>query len=122
MHKQIGNRIKELRKDKSLSQEQVAEKIGISKQQYTCIENGNGYISLKNLVKIADVFGITVKDITDVLEQKSSLNYNPEEQKQSTINMLNMIDLFYANKNLYEKIKEQNNANTQNTNQPNGAK
>lgn len=122
MYKQIGNRIKELRKAKSLSQEQVAKEIGISKQKYNCIENGNGYISLKNLVKIADVFGITVKDITDVLEQKSSLNYNPEEQKQSTIEMLNMIDLFYANKHLYEKIKKQNNADTQKTNQPNGTK
>lgn len=122
MYKQIGNKIKELRISKNLSQEQVAEQIEISKEKYDHIENGIANVTLEILIKLANVFNVTVKDITNVLKQKSSLNYNPEEQKQSTINMLNMIDLFYANKNLYEKIKEQNNANTQNTNQPNGAK
>ena len=107
MNKQIVNRIAELRNAKSFSQEQVAEKIGISRQKYARIENGINSVTLEILVKLANVFDVTVKDITKVLEQEASVAYRSGEQKQSTRDMLYMIDLFYANKRLYEKLTYQ---------------
>ena len=107
MNKQIGNRIAELRSAKSFSQEQVAERIGISRQKYARIENGINSVTLEILVKLADVFDVTVKDITSVLDQEVSVAYRSGEQKQSTRDMLYMIDLFYANKRLYEKLTYQ---------------
>ena len=107
MNKQIGNRIAELRNAKSFSQEQVAERIGISRQKYARIENGINSVTLEILVKLADVFDVTVKDITSVLDQEVSVAYRSGEQKKSTRDMLYMIDLFYANKRLYEKLTYQ---------------
>lgn len=107
MNKQIGNRIAELRSAKSFSQEQVAERIGISRQKYARIENGINSVTLEILVKLADVFDVTVKDITKVLDQEVSVVYRSGEQKKSTRDMLYMIDLFYANKRLYEKLTYQ---------------
>ena len=100
MNEQIGNRLAELRNAKSFSQEEVAKRIGISRQKYVCIEKGIDSVTLETLVKLANVFNVNIKDITKVLEQKT----RAEEQKKSTRNMLYMIDLFYANKHLYEKI------------------
>ena len=107
MNKQIGNRIADLRSAKSFSQEQVAERIGISRQKYARIENGIKSVTLEILVKLAEVFDVTVKDITKVLDQEKSVAYRSGEQKKSTRDMLYMIDLFYANKHLYEKLTYQ---------------
>ena len=103
MNEQIGNRLAELRNAKSFSQEEVAKRIGISRQKYVCIEKGIDSVILETLVKLANVFDVNIKDITKVLEQKT----NADEQNESTRNMLYMIDLFYANKCLYEKITYQ---------------
>ena len=44
MNEMLGSRIKALRIAKNFTQEQVAEKIGISRQKYARIESGvNGY-------------------------------------------------------------------------------
>ena len=83
MNKQIGNRIAELRSAKSFSQEQVAERIGISRQKYARIENGINSVTLEILVKLADAFDVTVKDITKVLDQEVSVAYRSGEQKKS---------------------------------------
>ncbi|HFR3771650.1 TPA: helix-turn-helix domain-containing protein, partial [Streptococcus suis] len=80
---------------------------GISRQKYARIENGINSVTLEILVKLANVFDVTVKDITKVLEQEGSVAYRSGEQKQSTRDMLYMIDLFYANKRLYEKLTYQ---------------
>ena len=53
MNKQIGNRIADLRSAKSFSQEQVAERIGISRQKYARIENGINSVTLEIIVKLA---------------------------------------------------------------------
>ena len=81
MNKQIGNRIADLRSAKSFSQEQVAERIGISRQKYARIENGINSVTLEILVKLAEVFDVTVKDITKVLDQEKSVAYRSGEQK-----------------------------------------
>ena len=49
----IGQRIKKIRKAQSLSQEQLAEKIGISTTHMSHIETGNTKLSLQVLVDIA---------------------------------------------------------------------
>ena len=40
MNEMLGNRIKELRNAKNFTQEQVADRIGVSRQKYARIEKG----------------------------------------------------------------------------------
>ena len=64
MNELLGGRIKTLRCAENLTQEQVAEQIGISRQKYARIESGVNNITLDVLSKIANVLKVQVGDIT----------------------------------------------------------
>ena len=56
--KLLGQRIKEVRKAKNITQEELAEKIGIGTSNISYIENGKFAPSIETLQKLAQVFGI----------------------------------------------------------------
>lgn len=68
----IGQRIRKFRKAQNLSQEQLAERIGISTTHMSHIETGNTKLSLPVLVDIAGVLGVQTDElIYDVVNQKT---------------------------------------------------
>ena len=56
----IHNNIRKLRKQKKLSQEQLAEKIDCCREHITRIENGKLNLGLENFIKLAEVFGVSL--------------------------------------------------------------
>lgn len=52
--------LKETRKLNNLSQRQVADYLGITQPSYIRYENGKAEPSLENLVKLADLFDVSV--------------------------------------------------------------
>lgn len=100
----LGEHIKNLRNANKLTQEFVAEKIGISRQKYARIERGENSITLEILSRIATIFDITVGDITKVLDEVPMVAYRTGDAVGSSDTIFEMLDLFYANKNLYKKI------------------
>lgn len=56
----LGERIKEQRKSSGLSQEKLAEFVGVSRQAVTKWETGQSAPSTENLFKLAEIFGTTV--------------------------------------------------------------
>lgn len=70
----MRTRIKELRKEHDLSQEQLAFAVGTTRQTITSIEVGKYIASLNLAYKLARYFGLTIEevfDFTDVdLERK----------------------------------------------------
>jgi len=61
----LGKRIKELRKQKGLTQEQLAELIDLETTSLSGIESGRHYPSLPTIEKIARVLGIEIKMLFD---------------------------------------------------------
>lgn len=59
----ISMRIRELRKQAKLSQEMMAEKIGVSRQAITKWETGLGAPDIENLVAIADLFKLSLDEL-----------------------------------------------------------
>jgi len=59
----ISMRIRELRKQAKLSQEMMAEKIGVSRQAITKWETGLGVPDIENLVAIADLFKLSLYEL-----------------------------------------------------------
>lgn len=55
----IGIRIMQKRKEKGLSQENLSEKIGISKNHLSNIERGNNTPTLKLIIDICNILGET---------------------------------------------------------------
>ena len=62
-NEEIGLRIKNLRKEKNLSQEELGEKIGISKQAVSYLESGRNQISLDILNKLHTIFNISIDEL-----------------------------------------------------------
>lgn len=61
MSKQTQNRIKKLRKQAKLSQQTLADQIGVFRNTISNWETGYSQISLENAKKVADYFGVTIE-------------------------------------------------------------
>ncbi len=77
----IGGFLKELRKEKGITQEQLAEKFGVSSRSVSRWENGNTLPDLGILVELADFYEVDIKEIIDG-ERKSE---NMEKEEKETL-------------------------------------
>ena len=59
----MKNNIKELRKNRKLRQEDLAEKLGVTRQTIIAIENNKYDPTLELAMKISEFFGVSVNDI-----------------------------------------------------------
>lgn len=59
-------RLKDLRRQSGLSQEQLANRIGVSRQAISKWESGTGRPEIENLVALADVFAVSVDALLGV--------------------------------------------------------
>ena len=105
MNELLGSRIKTLRSANNFTQEQVADQIGISRQKYARIESGVNSITLDILSKVAEVLGVTVGDITRVIDETPVVQYRAGEESESSKKIFDMLDLFYANKHMCAKLQ-----------------
>jgi transcriptional regulator with XRE-family HTH domain len=55
---EIGAKIRKRRKELGLSQEQLAEKVGVSYQQVQRYENGSSTLNVENVQRIAHALGV----------------------------------------------------------------
>lgn len=61
----MKTRIRELRKERKLSQEELADAVGTTRQTITSIEVGKYTASLPLAYKIAHFFGMTIEEVFD---------------------------------------------------------
>ena len=64
----MKTRIRELRKSRKLSQEELADAVGTTRQTITSIEVGKYTASLPLAYKIARFFGLTIEEVFDFSE------------------------------------------------------
>jgi len=65
----MKNNIKELRKDRKLRQEDLAEKLGVTRQTIIAIENNKYDPTLELAMKISEFFGVSVNEIFHLEKQ-----------------------------------------------------
>jgi len=68
----FAEKLKGLRKQFNLSQEQLAEKIGVSRQAITKWETDGGMPDIDNLMAIASLFSVTMDDLLSAERQTQS--------------------------------------------------
>ena len=74
--KKIGNFLRELRKEKNLTQEQVADKLGVSGRTISRWETGAYMPDISLIVDIAEMYDVDVRDIID--GERKDINMNSE--------------------------------------------
>jgi transcriptional regulator with XRE-family HTH domain len=80
----VNEKIRLIREAKNLTQEQVAEKLGISQSAYGDIERGDNDPKLSKLQKIADTFEMQLSELVD-LSEKGTLNINFNKQGKNNV-------------------------------------
>ena len=63
IEKQFGERVREIRQAKGLSQEVLAFKTGVHRTYLGGIERGERNPSLKNIAAIAEALGVTLSEL-----------------------------------------------------------
>ena len=79
--KKIGSFLKELRKEKDITQEQLAEKIKVSGRTVSRWETGSNMPDISLLADLADFYGVSIPEIIDG-ERKSD---NMKEEVKETV-------------------------------------
>ena len=59
----LGQRLRHIRKSQNMTQETLAEKVGIEPSNISHIERAASKVGLNTLVKIANVLGVSVNDL-----------------------------------------------------------
>ena len=80
IYKELGRRLRKARKDAHLTQNAVAERVGLSRTSITNIEKGRQHIPIHTLMSLADAVGVHPEELLpdketyskpDILDQKT---------------------------------------------------
>ena len=74
--KKIGGFLKELRREKGVTQEQLAERLGVSSRTVSRWETGSNLPDLDLLMVLADYHGVELRELLD--GERKDTTMNPE--------------------------------------------
>lgn len=80
----IGQRLKDLRKAKGLTQQQVADRVWVTKAMISSYELSTRAPSYEVLIKLSKLFGVTT-DFLLGIESSRTINVNGLTEKQITL-------------------------------------
>lgn len=98
MNNSIGNKLKSLRKQKGLSQEQVCECLHISQSAYSRLESGESQSWVSLIDKICEVFEITPLEL--IKNENNIVNNNQQGDSSTYAISVKLIEQYE------EKMKE----------------
>lgn len=108
----IGNKIKEIRMIRKISQEQMAEHLDTTRQRYARLENGQVDISYVMIKKISEYLGVSTKEITNAENEERKLVafFREKDTGEDIVNSVAKIEeilrVFHAHEKLYYQTKE----------------
>lgn len=80
--KKVGSFLRELRKEKQLTQEQLAERLGVTNRSVSRWETGSDMPDLSILVELADFYDVDIRDIIDGERKGEDMNKEEKERLQ----------------------------------------
>ncbi|MGN0339187.1 MAG: helix-turn-helix domain-containing protein [Lachnospira sp.] len=87
---EFNEKLQELRKDRGLTQEELAEALYVSRTAISKWESGRGYPSIDSLKEISNYFSVTIDDL---LSGEKLISIAEKENKS---NIQNMCDLLFG--------------------------
>ena len=97
----INESLKNIRLDNNLTQDDFAEKLGVTRQTVSSWENGRSYPDIENTVKISEIFNISLDDM--LKEYQSHKKVNDSQIKTIVFGKFNEEDMQYV-ENAIDKL------------------
>lgn len=74
----FGQRIKNLRKKRNLTQAQIAELVEVDAKHISCIENGKNFPSPELIAKLAKAFNLHTKELFEFENMPTTIDFKNE--------------------------------------------
>jgi len=95
----FGDNLRQIRKNKNMSQEQLAEKVNVTRQSVSKWENGESYPEMNNILELCKIFNCKLNDLvhtdmTDISSLDTEIVMNVvkfNEKKQKEVKALSNI-------------------------------
>jgi len=81
IYKKLGLRIKEFRESAGISQQELAEKLDISRPTISQIESGDRKVAADELIKLSQIFNLSVDGLLDLEKQPKVMLAGDREKK-----------------------------------------
>lgn len=81
MKQTMGERISEFRKDRGMTQDGLAEKVGVTSQAVSKWENNLSVPDLSILIELADLFNVTLDEL--VRDKEETVRFIPAEKRKN---------------------------------------
>ena len=95
---EFHEKLQELRKNRGLTQEELAQALFVSRTAVSKWESGRGYPSIISLKEISEYFSVTIDDLL------SSEKLVSIAKKENRANIRNICDMFYGIADLFSVI------------------
>lgn len=89
----IGEFLKELRKEKGITQEQLAEQFNVSRRSVSRWETGNNMPDLSMLITLAEYYEVDVKEIIDGKRKSENMNEEMKDTLEKVASYNEMLNL-----------------------------
>lgn len=93
---ELGNHIKHYRNEKGLSQEELAERVYVTRQTISNWENNKNYPDINSIVLLSEIFEISIDNLIKGDLEKMKKEINSEEVKKLNFYSLMMAILMIA--------------------------
>lgn len=100
--KKIGNFLKNLRKEKGITQEMLAEKLNVSGRTVSRWETGNNMPDISLLIELAEFYDISIPEIVNGERKNEKMNKEVKEVAQTLSEYAG-----FEKENLIKKIQSQ---------------
>jgi len=101
----ISKNLRKIReRNTKYNQKEVAELLGIKQNTYSTWESGESDVKSEYIPKLAEIFGVEIKDFFDTASNKIEITQNNFDNKDNSVN--NSIVLVVPDKESLEKLVE----------------
>lgn len=105
----LSENLKKIRKDNSLSQEQLADMLGVSRQSVSKWESGGAYPEMDKMLKLCEIFNLNIdellnKDIKEVKSEAQSKN-NINKFVDDFLGYVTKVVNLFSSMNFKQKMK-----------------
>lgn len=91
---EIGNKMKQIRTSRDMTQQDIAEAMGVSRVYYSQWENGTRNINAEQLIQFAQIMHITLDFFSDKKVEKTEFD------------ILQYLKMYFASENTSDKAKD----------------
>ena len=99
----LGKRVRDLRKEKGLTQQELGDLINVTKVSICCYENGTRMPTIDTLLELGKVFGVSIDYF---LGRDQAVNHHEDNYFYLAEEEIKIIEELRKHENLYDKLIE----------------